>query len=1018
MARRLSSPVFVGRSNELTQLLDAADRAASGTASMALVGGEAGVGKTRLVTEVANRLRAVDWVVLEGGAVALGDDGLPFGPIVEALRALVRDVDPARIAAAAGPALPELARLVPELSSVASAAATPGGHADWLQVHIFEGVLRLLGRLGDESPVLLVVDDLQWADRSTRDLLAFLSRNARGERLLIVGTYRTDDLHRRHPLSGWLAEAERQPKVDRLMLGRFERAELVELMTAIEGSPPSADLVESIASRSDGNAFFAEELIGNADSKGGRRDRLPDTLRDVLLARLSARSEAAGHLVEVAAVAGRQVDHDVLADVCGLSETELRDALREAVDAQLLIADVNGNVERYRFRHALVQEAAYDELLPSERRTLHAAYARATEGRPAAAGAAAASRLVELAHHWTAAHDPARALDAAIAAGDASRSVYAFADASGQFERAIELWDAVPDERRPEGRDLADLYDAASAAALLAADGARAVALARKAVELVDEAEDTRDDHQRRALARERLGLACSLAGESAKSIQLLEEAVELFEGSPASTDQARVLAGLAANLMLAGRSSESIPFAQRAADQARAIGAPGIEARALEVLGIDRAALGDIGGGIALLREALEIAIAASDPLEIPRSHANLSAVLEMGGYVEEALAVSMAGAELIRVYGGEFGFGVFLAVNAAAMLIELGRYDEAANLLERQTLNVRPGVSTFQFHVTFAHLAVRTGDLSTARRHLDIAETEAVHVEDAQYSIDISTFGTEIALWGGDPAAAVELARKGFDRLGDLDDAVILGQLAIPAMHAAADVAEMSRAGRNPAGATDAIAAGQEVIDRYRAATARLQDPDALALHEIGWRMAICEAELARAEGTDDPARWEAIRPALVARPAPFLEAYVLYRAAEARAVARDLPAAAERLREAHAILTRTGAALLDGQIQGLARRLRVDLAPVDQGPAEEPAIAAAEPADPFGLTSREREVLALVAEGHTNKRIAEILFISESTAGVHVSNILGKLGVATRTEAAAVAVRLGLDRSVVPS
>jgi DNA-binding CsgD family transcriptional regulator len=234
------------------------------------------------------------------------------------------------------------------------------------------------------------------------------------------------------------------------------------------------------------------------------------------------------------------------------------------------------------------------------------------------------------------------------------------------------------------------------------------------------------------------------------------------------------------------------------------------------------------------------------------------------------------------------------------------------------------------------------------------------------------------------------------------------------MPAAHAAADLAVRARAGRDTAGVEGAVQAAQDVIERYRASIARLTEPDALATHEIGWRMALCEAELGRASGHDDPAAWDAVRPALTARPAPFLEAYVLYRRSEA-AAATDGPAtAAETVREAHAIASRIGAPLLAARIEGLARRLRVDLTPAERATTE-PA-APAEPADPFGLTGREREVLALVAEGYTNKRIAETLFISESTAGVHVSNILGKLGVATRTEAAAVAVRLGLDRSVV--
>ncbi len=1015
MARRLSSPIFIGRSNELRTLLSTADAAASGQASLALVGGEAGIGKSRLVAEVATGLRDRGWLVLEGGSVALGDDALPFGPIVEALRALAREVGQERISAAAGPSLAALARLVPELSREPDDIPTPVIQTEWLQIRIFEGVLRLLGRLGDETPVMFVIEDLHWADRSTRDLLAFLARNARDERLLLVATFRADELHRRHPLTGWLAEAERQPRVERLDLGGFERAELVELLTAIAGAPPTATLVDSIARRSDGNAFFAEELIAAADGSGPRRERLPETLRGVLLVHLAALSTTAGRLVEIAAVAGRQVEHDVLADVCGLSEVEMGTALHEAVDAQLLEVDLDEAVERYQFRHALVQEAVYDELLPSERRGLHAAYARAIGARPAHGGAAAASRLVELAYHWTAAHDPVRALPAAIDAGDASRAVYAYAEAARQYERAIELWDVVPDIDRPPARDLGDLFDAAAAAAILVGDASRAVNLARRALDLVDGAAGSEGDVERQARARERFGVASWLAGDTATSIRVLEEAVELLEGTPPSIGRARVLAGLAANLMLAGRSSESVPFAERAIESARAIRDQGIESRAMSILGVDLATLGNIAGGIDLLRRSLALASPADDPNAIPRAHANLGSVLEMGGFVEEALEVSLAGAESIRRYGSELSFRTFLEVNAAAMLIELGRYPEAAELLERHDARVLPGVSTIHLHVTRAHLAVRTGDLAAARHHLEIARSEASGIADAQFVIDLHTFGTEIALWDGDPATALVIAREGFDRLVEMDDAIILGQLAIPAVHAAADLAVRARAARDPAGTEEALGATRDVIDRYRASTARLPEQDALAAHEIGWRMALCAAELARATGEDDPAKWDAVRSAVAARPAPFLEAYVLWRAAEALAGMGEITAAAEPLRAAHAIGVAIGAPLLIASIEGLGRRLRVDLASsgaVATGDTEPTPVA---PADPFGLTGREREVLVLVAEGYTNRRIAQALFISESTAGVHVSNILGKLGVGSRTEAAAVAVRLGLDRAV---
>ena len=430
------------------------------------------------------------------------------------------------------------------------------------------------------------------------------------------------------------------------------------------------------------------------------------------------------------------------------------------------------------------------------------------------------------------------------------------------------------------------------------------------------------------------------------------------------------------------------------------------------------------------LLRVSLAIAVAAGDPTEVPRAHANLGTLLEMGGLVDEALDESLAGVEAIRLYGSDIGFATFLAVNTASMLIELGRYADAAELLERQVVRALPGVITIYVHVALTHLAVRTGDLAAAREHLAIASREAARIEDAQFVIDIHSFGTEIALWEGDPTTALSIAREGLDRVSEMDDAVILGELAIPAVRAAADLAVRSRAARDPADAELAVQAGRDIIDRYRASTRRLTDLDVLAAHEIGWRMQLCEAELARAIGADDPALWEAVRPALIARPAPFLEAYVLWRAAEARAASGDIAGAAIPLREGHGIATRIGAARLTAAMEGLARRLRVDLATrattvvgatateVDGAAAPTGGAGPAQPGDPFGLTSREREVLALVAEGYTNRRIADTLFISESTAGVHVSHILGKLGVDTRTEAAAIAVRLGLDRPVAPA
>ena len=328
----------------------------------------------------------------------------------------------------------------------------------------------------------------------------------------------------------------------------------------------------------------------------------------------------------------------------------------------------------------------------------------------------------------------------------------------------------------------------------------------------------------------------------------------------------------------------------------------------------------------------------------------------------------------------------------------------------------NVFAGVNIIEMHVPMARLALRTGHLGAARRHLEIAQSAARDLEivDALVGVDLYTLRTELAVWDGYLAAALEIAREGFDQLVEPGNALYLGELAIPAAQAAADLAVRARAARDLSAAETAVGAARDVIERYRSSTERLTIADALANHEIGWRMALCRAELARAIGDDDPAAWDAVRPALAARPAPFLEAYVVWRKAEALAERGETRATAGPLREAHAIAVTIGAPLLVDRIEALGRALRINLSPPDVEPTQAAKPAPLVYADPFGLSKREREVLPLIAKGYTNRHIADTLFISESTAGVHVSHILGKLGVESRTEAAAIAVRLRLDRA----
>jgi predicted ATPase len=439
VAQRVSSPALVGRAAKAAQLGAAFERAAAGQATVVVVAGEAGVGKTRLVAELDDRVRRQGALALAGGCLDVGDGVVAYAPLVEALQPLPGLLAPEELERVLGGARAELARLVPELGAPGTTPPVEAGAA--VLGRLFELLLGVLHRLTDQGPVLVVVEDLHWADQSTRDLLGFLVRNLRGPVALVL-TYRADELHRRHPLRPFLAELERGGRVERLELGRLGRRELGELLAGILGKPAPAALVGELLARSEGNPFFAEELLA------ARREGvdLPEALRDLLLARVQALSAAAQHGLQVAAVAGQRVDHELLAAVAGQQPERLVEPLREAIGRQVLVVEEGG--DSYRFRHALVQEAIYDDLLRVQRGPLHAAYARALAARIERRGSGAtAPELGQLAHQWDVAHDQGRALLASVRAGQATEAAFALAEAVRHYERALELWELA--RRRP-----------------------------------------------------------------------------------------------------------------------------------------------------------------------------------------------------------------------------------------------------------------------------------------------------------------------------------------------------------------------------------------------------------------------------------------------------------------------------------------------------------------------------------------------------------------------------------------
>jgi tetratricopeptide (TPR) repeat protein len=927
----LTSPTFVGRTEELARLAAAGDRAAGGTSTVVLVGGEAGVGKTRLVGEVLAAARAAGTTVLAGGCVELGGEGVPFAPLIEALRGFVRELDePALTRLVPGQTRAELARLLPELSpaagrgSIADAgrgfdrlSTTPGPWSD--QGRLFELLLGLLERVGVERRTVLVVEDLHWADRSTRDLLAFLVRNLRRGRLLLLLTYRSDELHRRHPLRPFLAELDRSRRVERLELARFGAAEVAAQLAGIQGRPVPAELADRIHARSGGNAFFVEELAAVA-GRGGRADgELPPSLRDTLLARVELLGEPAQQVLAVVAVAGAAVPDPLLGEVAGLPEGALLAGLREAVSAHVLLADAADGT--YRFRHALVKEAVYAELLPGERTRLHARFAAALA---ATDGDGDPGLAAELAWHWYAAHNLERALPAAVEAGLAAERAYAFAEAQRQFERALELWERAGPPEGGVGMDKAELLARAGEAAANAGAADRAVALVRGALAEVDAATDPLVAGQ----LTERLAFHLRVAGRPG-AFEAYQEAVRLVPPGP-TVARARVLAGLGQALMLRARFAESIATCQEAIEVARAAGSRVVEAHALNSQGTAMARLNDPEGGLARLGASRRVAAELGAAKDEVRACVNLSDLLEDLGRLEEAVAVAMEGIEVARAAGLARTFGAFLAGNAASSLYHLGRWEESAALAQASLeLGDDEDLNTVTLRQSMAVLDAGRGEFASALAHVRAARRlsgdEFIAV---QYPPVLAAAEAEVAVWQGryeDGAAAVADGLAALQ--GPLTDLRACMLLAL-GLRAEAERAELAAARHDTATLADArlVADG---LARWAGET--------LAGSAVAWHRALlatCEAEKARVDGEAGPERWLAAVAAWEQSSHPYPLAAARWRAAEAllarRGDRRDRDLAAALLRQGHATAVELGARPLRAALERLARMGRVMLGP----------------------------------------------------------------------------------------
>ncbi|HET9650158.1 MAG TPA: AAA family ATPase [Microlunatus sp.] len=965
-ARRLSA--VVGRSSQLAELLTAFDEVSVDGSRFVLIGGEAGAGKTTLLelfgARLADQQRRHPAHCVQGQCVALGGEGLPYAPIVGALRGLLDQYGRDQVLEWAGPSRAALSVLLPGLVP----GAEPG---DAVRLQLFEAVARLLEHAGARAPLVVVIEDIHWADDSTRHLLRFLARALTDAAVLLVATYRTDELTRRHPLRPFLVEVGRLPGTVRIDVTGLERDEVGQLLTTLLGREPSPAVVNLVHRRSEGIPYFVEEL---AQSAARGCVEMPDTLRDALIVRIQAMSDPAQEVVAVAAVGGQRIDHELLEAVADLPAAQLETALREAVDAAVLRTDEQG----YVFRHALLREVVHEDLLPGQHARLHARYAAVLESRPSLAGATVAA--LEIAHHYSAAHQADKAFRWSITA--ATSQAAAFHESLMMYERALELWDQV---ERPEevAGPRALVLERAAQVAWDAAENERALALINRALE--ETPSDPSSDLARRLTLKSRLLGGLMRPG----SVDAGVAALRAMPPDIGLRDKAQVLNQLSTVQMLAGQHREAVRTASEAINTAVAAGSVSMEANGYISRGSALVGIAEEEQGLADLARGGELA--GDDTRTIVRFYINYSDALYLTGRYDEAVEQALAGIEISRTIGLERSLGSMLSGNAAEPMIARGEWERASRMIDRALELDPPLQHRAHLRMLKAWLLVWCGREEEADALLaEFRSLIASEQPAPQYAIGAIRADAEHALAVGEPDRAWRDLRFFFDSAG-----VYYAPLVYPLLSVAAAAArrldDHDRVDADPGPGGDRAGGGERVaLVRTLVEQAR---PTAIRER---W-LPVILAELG-----DTREDWRAAYRTTLGRNVPaHLAPYAGLR------LARHLTGPGDRA-EVKAVLAESteranalGAGLLTGLLGTLARQLGVG------------GTAGQRSGSPtFGdLTPRELEVLRLVAEGRSNGEIGQALFISTKTASVHVSNILAKLGASGRGEAAAIAHRHGL-------
>ncbi len=946
---------LIGRAAERAQLDAAAAAAADGRGSLLLIGGEAGVGKTRLATDV---LGAGELRFLRGAAMPSGS---PYGPLTAALRAYLRAV-PGGLNGC-GPLRQQLAVLLPELG--------PGGTVPD-RATMVEAIRCGLATIAADQPAAILLDDLQWSDEATLELLLPLASAVRELPLLVVGTYRSDELHRSHPLRNLRHDLRRDRALNEVDVRPLDAAHVGELLADLLGEAASPRLATLLYDRTGGTPFFVEELafaLQDADRLLPGPDGLqlaldedvplPATVRDAVLVRAAPLSEPARAAAEAAAVAGYRFDLDVV------SRLSADDGLGEVIAHGLITEDSDGWAT---FRHPLVRDALYEDIPWLRRSALHRGLAEALS--------AAGGDPGQIAAHWLDARDHTRALDALLVAIGARASVHAYRDAARLGRQALDLW--------PEGERGAERLATLEAFAHHSEFGGDLAGAARAQREVIAA---RRSSGAGRALAdaERRIAGIYALQGDRPRALAARRVSAEAFAASGLPGEAAAERLVIAQYLQSAAKHVEAADTAALARAEAVRAGRVGLRVRAMALEGVATVKAGRTQEGMELLHEGLALGLEHELTAETAEVYQRLGTAREIAGdYTGAADALGMA-LNLCEATGGEALQAVCLSC-MAYVLRELGEWNEVDELCRRLMADgATPGDTLVADGVLGTVLAWR-GQPEKALPLLTRCLETATNISVISMMTDSIASLAWLFAEQGDVERAEEHCRLLLERWEDSED----HHYAVWGLRWAAGwLAEQGN-----------VALARACAKSLSGIAATTAAPDALAA------LACALGEIALAEGDVTSAAEQLVRAVELhaTLDIPYERASVQLRAGVALAAADQREPALEHLAAAHRGARGLGAVPLATAAADRITALGASL-------EEHVGARAADDHARGGLSRREHEVLRLVAEGQTNREIADRLVLSTRTVDAHVRSIFTKLGCRTRTEAAARAAELGL-------